>query len=400
MAWRSRAGKLKGVNGGDNVAMLTERADSVLVISLDGLDQLVCALRRRGYCVVGPSLSDGAVVYDELESAAELPIGWGDTQEAGTYRLVRRDDEARFGYSVGPHSWKQFLQPPHLRLWRGRRNGAEIDLEEEPRPEQPYAFFGVRGCDRHAVSIQDRVLMNGQFADEDYAARREGAFVVAVDCTDPAGTCFCVSMDTGPGVEEGFDLALTELLDGEHRFLVRVGSERGAEVMGDVPHRIADGDEQTARLGIVARSAARMGRELETHGLRELLQSSLEHPRWDEVAERCLTCGNCTMVCPTCFCTTAEDVTDLKGDEAERWRSWDTCFSLDHSYVHGGSVRPTGRSRYRQWLTHKLSTWWDQFDTSGCVGCGRCIAWCPVGIDITEEAAALRVPPSDGGTRA
>jgi ferredoxin len=400
MAWRSRARKLKGVNGRDNVAMLKESADSALVISLDGLDQLVLALRRRGYCVVGPSVLDGAVVYDELKSAAELPIGWGDAQEAGTYRLVRRDDEARFGYAVGPHSWKQFLQPPHLRLWRARRNGTDVELEDEPRPEKPYAFFGVRGCDRHAVAIQDRVLMNGQFADEDYTARREDAFVVTVDCTDPAGTCFCVSMDTGPGVEEGFDLALTELLGGEHRFLVRIGSGRGAEVMDDVPHRPADGNEQAARLGIVERSAERMGRELETHGLRELLQSSLEHPRWDEVAERCLTCGNCTMVCPTCFCTTVEDVTDLKGDEAERWRSWDTCFSLDHSYVHGGGVRPTGRSRYRQWMTHKLSTWWDQFDTSGCVGCGRCIAWCPVGIDITEEAAALRVPPSDGGTRA
>jgi ferredoxin len=370
------------------------------VISLDGLEQLVLTLRRRGYRVVGPSVRDGAVVYEELETAAELPIGWGDAQEAGTYRLVRREDGARFGYAVGPHSWKQFLQPPHVRLWRARRNGDELELEDEPGPDQPYAFFGVRGCDRHAISIQDRVLMEGRFADEDYVARRLGAFVVAVDCADPAGTCFCVSMDTGPGVEEGFDLALTELLDGEHRFLVRVGSERGAEVLADIPHGPATGADLVARRGIVDDSASRMGRELDTLGLRELLQNSLEHPRWDEVAERCLTCGNCTMVCPTCFCTTVEDVTDLVGEQAERWRSWDTCFSLDHSYVHGGSIRSNGRSRYRQWMTHKLSTWWDQFDTSGCVGCGRCIAWCPVGIDITEEAAALRASPDGSGARA
>jgi ferredoxin len=382
------------------IRVVEEQLGKGAVISLDGLDELVAALRRRGYRVVGPSVRDGAVVYDELEAASELPIGVGDAQEAGTYRLVQRDDEARFGYAVGPHSWKQFLQPPHIRLWRARRNGEDIEFEDEPGPEQPYAFFGVRGCDRHAVAIQDRVLMNGQFADDDYAARREGAFIVTVDCADPAGTCFCVSMGTGPGVEEGFDLALTELLEGEHRFLVRVGSERGAEVLGDIPHRSADDSEKATRLGIVERSAGRMGRHLETHGLRDLLQDSLEHPRWDEVAERCLTCGNCTMVCPTCFCTTVEDVTDLTGDQAERWRSWDTCFSLDHSYVHGGSVRPTGRSRYRQWMTHKLGTWWDQFDTSGCVGCGRCIAWCPVGIDITEEAAALRAAPDDDGARA
>jgi sulfhydrogenase subunit beta (sulfur reductase) len=375
-----------------------EQRGKSAVISLDGLNELVVALRRRGYRVVGPSVRDGAVVYEELETAADLPIGWGDSQEAGTYRLVRRDDEARFGYAVGPHSWKQFLQPPHIRLWRARRNGEEIELEDEPRPDKPYAFFGVRGCDRHAIAIQDRVLLEGSFADTDYAARRAGAFVVAVDCTDPASTCFCVSMGTGPGVEEDFDLALTELLEGEHRFLVRVGSERGAEVLAEIPHGPADGADVAARFPILERSAQGMGRELETSGLRELLQDSLEHPRWDEVAERCLTCGNCTMVCPTCFCTTVEDVTDLTGGEAERWRSWDTCFSLDHSYVHGGSVRPTGRSRYRQWMTHKLGTWWDQFDTSGCVGCGRCIAWCPVGIDITEEAAALRAPSEGSGT--
>jgi sulfhydrogenase subunit beta (sulfur reductase) len=378
---------------GGNVAILSEPSAAV-TISLDGLDELVAVLRRRGYRVIGPLVRDSAVVYDELATAAELPIGWGDDQEAGVYRLVRRDDEARFGYAVGPHSWKQFLQPPHVRLWRAQRDGGQA--QDEDGPDKPLAFFGVRGCDRHAIAIQDRVLLEGRFPDTDYAARREGAFVVAVDCADPAGTCFCVSMDTGPGVDEGFDLALTELLEGGHRFLVRIGSERGADVMSELESTTAGEPDLRRREQIVECAAQRMGRELDTTGLRELLQDSLEHPRWDEVAERCLTCGNCTMVCPTCFCTAVEDVTDLSGEQAERWRSWDTCFSLDHSYMHGGSVRPTGRSRYRQWLTHKLGTWWDQFGTSGCVGCGRCIAWCPVGIDITEEAAALRTPPDDG----
>jgi sulfhydrogenase subunit beta (sulfur reductase) len=369
-----------------------------VVVPVEGLDRLVEALRGRGYRVIGPSAREGAVVYEEIASAAELPVGFGDEQEAGRYRLVPRDGRARFGYAAGPHSWKQFLQPPRVCLWGARSDGEEIELAEAPEPprDQPLAFLGVRGCDREAIAIQDRVLTGGRYPDADYARRRESAFVVAVDCAEPAGTCFCASMETGPGVDAGFDLALTELLEPEHRFLVRVGTPRGAEVLAELPHREAGEADEAARTALLRRAAARMGRSLQTDGLRELLQDALEHPRWDEVAERCLSCGNCTLVCPTCFCTTVEDVNDLAGAEAERWRVWESCFSLDHSYVYGGSVRADTRSRYRQWLTHKLGTWWDQFGTSGCVGCGRCVAWCPVGIDITEEAEALRAPGGDG----
>jgi ferredoxin len=198
-------------------------------------------------------------------------------------------------------------------------------------------------------------------------------------------------MGTGPRAGDGYDLALTELLDEDgHRFLVEAGSERGAEVLADLPSRPADGRDTAAADAAVEATAASMGRSMETDGLRELLQDNPEHPRWADVAQRCLSCGNCTLVCPTCFCSTVEDTTDLTGAESERTRVWDTCFSLEHSYMHGGSVRRTTRSRYRQWMTHKLSTWIDQFGSSGCVGCGRCIAWCPVAIDITEEVAAIR----------
>jgi ferredoxin len=132
-----------------------------------------------------------------------------------------------------------------------------------------------------------------------------------------------------------------------------------------------------------------MGRQMPAVDHRNLLIESRESPRWDEVASRCLTCGNCTMVCPTCFCTSVSDVTDLTGEHAERWMQWASCFEFDFTFIHEGSVRQSGRSRYRHWLTHKLGTWHDQFGTSGCVGCGRCIAWCPTGIDITEEMTRL-----------
>jgi ferredoxin len=205
-------------------------------------------------------------------------------------------------------------------------------------------------------------------------------------------------MGTGPKAEAGYDLALTEILDGgPHRFTVEVGTERGAEVLAEVPTTPAQDPDRREADAAVDRAAGQMGREINTDGIKELLYRNYEHPRWDEVSERCLTCGNCTMVCPTCFCTTVEDVTDLAGAETERRREWDSCFTLDFSYVHGGSVRGSPRSRYRQWMTHKLATWFDQFGSSGCVGCGRCITWCPVAIDITEEAAAIRA--TDGASR-
>jgi ferredoxin len=369
-----------------------------LVISVGVLDDLVGALGDRGYRVLGPTVRDGAIVYDELGSANALPIGWTDRQDAGVYRLEQREDEARFGFAVGPHSWKRFLFPPRVRLWRARLGGDAPSVEEEPPDDQPLAFIGVRSCELHAIEIQDRVFLGGRYSDRDYAARREDVFLVAVNCFEPGGTCFCTSMGTGPKVESGSDLKLTELLDGEHRFLVEAGSDRGAEVLAELSGRPAAARDLEAAEQSVASAADQMGRSMETFDLRDLLDRNLEHPRWDEVANRCLTCGNCTLVCPTCFCSAVEDETDLSGGEAERWRVWDTCFSVDYSHIHGGSIRPSGRSRYRQWMTHKLGTWHDQFGSSGCVGCGRCITWCPVGIDITEEVAAIRATDGADGT--
>jgi ferredoxin len=356
----------------------------------------VTSLADRGYRVVGPTVREGVIVYEDLDAASQLPVGWTDSQDAGRYRLERRGDEARFGYAVGPHSWKQFLFPAHIRLWSARRTEDGFAVEEDPVADAPLAMIGVRACELHAIAIQDRVLIRGKYSDRDYAARREGAFIVAVNCFEPGATCFCVSMGSGPKAEAGYDLALTEILDGEHRFLVEVGSERGADVLRELPRRAAAAVDAEAAAAAVDGAAQRMGRTLDATDVRDLLARNLEHERWDDVAQRCLTCGNCTLVCPTCFCTSVEDVTDLTGDRAERSRSWDSCFSVDHSYIHGGSIRPSGRSRYRQWLTHKFGTWWDQFDSSGCVGCGRCITWCPVGIDVTEELTAIRATEGGG----
>ncbi|MGZ4282370.1 MAG: 4Fe-4S dicluster domain-containing protein, partial [Gaiellaceae bacterium] len=294
------------------------------VIEPEALEGLLGALTGRGFRVVGPTVRDGAIVYEDLESAADLPIGWKDSQDAGTYRLERREDEARFGYAVGPHSWKQFLLPARIRLWRAHRSDDGFEVEEEPFEDTPLALIGVRACELHGIAIQDRVFLGGSYADRDYAARRKYAFIVAVNCFEPAATCFCVSMGTGPKAEAGYDLALTEILDGAHRLLVEVGSERGAEVLSDLPHRPAEPADLEAAGAAVAGAAGKMGRELDVTDIRDLLARNLENPRWDDVAKRCLSCTNCTLVCPTCFCLTVEDHTDLTGDHSERTRAWDS----------------------------------------------------------------------------
>ena len=372
---------------------IQEKGDSPgqqFVIERDDMEQLLEVLGRQGYEVLGPTCVDAAVVYEPIKSIQDLPIGMVDEQDGGRYRLVRGAADTLFAYVHGPHTWKHHLYPPRQRLFQASSDGMEFTVTEEPREAGPRALLGVRACELNAMAIQDRVFDNGDFSDPGYLERRQQALVIAVNCTRAGGTCFCASMNSGPKVAGHFDLALTELLDDDgHRFLVEVGSGTGAGIIDAVKHRAASAADLDAAAAGIAAATASMGREM-VPDVAALLQRNLEHPRWEEVAARCLSCANCTMVCPTCFCSSVTDSTDLQGGTAERWREWDSCFTMDFSYIHGGSIRRTGRSRYRQWMTHKLSTWHEQFGTSGCVGCGRCITWCPVGIDITEEARAIQ----------
>lgn len=371
------------------------------VLDLAGLQALVDVLHEAGYTVIGPTVRQGAIVHGPVRSVEDLPHGWGDEQEAGHYRLRRRDDDALFGFASGPQAAKPVFFPTDEVLWRGTRSGLTFEVDPPPDPDPgsggpPYALLGVRSCDLCATGIHDAVLAGRGFGDAHYAARRADSFVVAVTCSDPGGTCFCVSMGTGPKPEQGrgapFDLSLTELLhDGPHRFVVEVGSTRGGDLLARLAGAAPATEHDLAAADHVASGAARrMGRVLDTDGLKELLYASVESPHWEDVATRCLACTNCTAVCPTCFCTSVEDVSDLTGDADERHRVWDSCFNASFSYIHGGTVRESTSARYRQWMTHKLASWVDQFGMSGCVGCGRCIAWCPAAIDITQEADALR----------
>jgi ferredoxin len=369
------------------------------------LDDLIRLLLQEGFEVIGPRIDQQAIVYGPIQSARDLPVGWTDSQLPGSYRLEKRQDDAYFGYAVGPHSWKKYLFPPTLQLWQARRTDAGFEVRDAVPDPPPRALLGVRACELHAIAVQDKVFLDraGQFTDPHYARARERLFLVAVECEHPGGTCFCASMGTGPEVRDRdtpaagtcqtaarrpfFDLALTELAD---VFVVRAASSPGRALVDRLSLAEASAIELEETRRRLAAATAKMGRSLDVTDIRNLLHRNQEHPRWDDVASRCLSCTNCTLVCPTCFCSSVEDVTDLSLENAQRVRHWDSCFNPEFAQVHGGNFRPSIRGRYRQWLTHKFASWYDQFDVSGCVGCGRCITWCPVAIDVTEEISAIR----------
>ncbi len=366
---------------------------SMAVLAAQDLQALIDGLHEEGYAVFGPTVQQQTVVYDRIEHVDELPRDQVDEQDGGTYRLHHVAGSGYFAHVVGPQSWKQFLFPASRRLWHAERKpqGNGFDIYPEEVEVQKTAFLGVRACELAAIKILDRVFLEGPYVDPVYAERRRNLLIVAVNCSRAAKTCFCTSMETGPRVDAGFDLCLTELIDERrHDFLVEATGETGTKVLDTLPCRASKQDDVEAAAEVVARAESSVEKKLDTRNIHQLLLTHLDHHRWTEVADRCLACANCTLVCPTCFCSTVKDVTDLTGDHSERWQKWDSCFTLEHSYIHGGSVRTSRKARYRQWLTHKVASWIDQFGTSGCVGCGRCITWCPVGIDLTEEVQAIR----------
>lgn len=352
---------------------------------------LLDALRAKGYRVVGPVVRDGAVMWDDIRQAPDLPVGWRDAQEPGRYRLEQTGSGRYFGVVHGPESPKRFAFAPRETLITIERTGKTTACKPVPPQTEPVAIIGVRACDLAGLAIQDRIFLRDAYPDPYYAARRRSLLLIGVNCTRALATCFCSSRGTGPEAREGFDLVLTELDDG---FLIKAGSPAGQDIVKDLP--LEPATEQAlaeARSGIES-CAKSQTRTLDTARLPSALYDAHDHDRWDDVAARCLACGNCTMVCPTCFCHAEVETPDLGRQRSERVRLWDSCFTQEHGYIHGKNLRPTIKDRYRMWLTHKLASWIDQFGMSGCVGCGRCITWCPVGIDLTVELPALLTPKS------
>lgn len=360
---------------------------STISIQKQTLDTILGRLQAGGFQTIGPRIKNDTLVYAPIEHLSDLPKGYVTEQVAGRFRLINTGHGRYFDLIPGAQSWKQYLFPPRVDLFSLQKSGKNWERVTSPLDAPSYAFIGVRGCEMAAIQIQDKAFMRDDFNDPIYRARREKVFILAINCLRPAGTCFCVSMETGPRVKDGFDLCLTELDDA---FLLLVGSEVARDLLVGVPFEPASAFLLNNSERALESAVNQMGLTLDTSDLPELILNNLDDPYWQEIAKRCLSCTNCTQVCPTCFCWDTTDQVNLSGTETHRERIWDSCFNPGFSYQAGGNTRPTIRSRYRQWLSHKMGTWKQQYGTFGCVGCGRCVTWCPAEIDLTKEISALR----------
>ncbi|MFZ9035528.1 MAG: 4Fe-4S dicluster domain-containing protein [Francisellaceae bacterium] len=361
------------------------------------LDDLIDVLKSMRYTIKAPVIKEATIVYDDIKTSAELPWGYVDIQEPAFYKVTKSDVDRAFAWSLPVQSIKPMLFKEKEVLWAVKRDDKGRLRFERHLDEGRYAVLGVRPCDLRAIAIQDRIFIGDQYADVRYQDRREKLFLIAVNCTDCHSNCFCVSMEGGPVADAGYDLAMTEIAGG---FMIKSASDKGQSVLRQL--NLPEASEIRITEAMKATDSVYDKQQKSIPSLTSVerdLKAQPDHPRWQEVSDRCLSCGSCTQACPTCFCHDEKEQPALEGDHSEHMRLWDSCFSLDHSYTHGDLYRENPKYRYRQWLTHKFSTWRDQFDTNGCVGCGRCITWCPVSIDVIEEINAICRDNKDTGDK-
>jgi ferredoxin len=345
---------------------------------------LFSTLQQAGYQIYGPRVRDGAIQFGPLDDVSSLPVGVTNDQQPGKYRLHNTDSQRLFDWNHGPQGLKPLCFAPREVLWQ--ETSEPFDFKRTIPEVKPTAVIGVRACDLAALAIQDHQFLLEMRPDPHYGQRRESLLLIGVDCAHSAPTCFCASTGDGPALDVGYDIGMAELNDG---FLLWHQSDKGRAIIEQLSLQPADDAQLGAMLLATTRSAQEQERHLpEKEDLMHLYRR-LEHVHWEEVAERCLSCGNCTAVCPTCFCYQTEHEMALTGESAEMVRNWDSCFSPTHSDMGHFQVRTSTKYRYRQWMTHKLAGWQVQQQRIGCTGCGRCIVWCPVGIDLTQEVTAV-----------
>ncbi|MEW9798326.1 4Fe-4S dicluster domain-containing protein [Alteromonas sp. CYL-A6] len=350
-------------------------------LSRSDFSALFSALVKAGYEVIGPQEKQSAIVFEPLSDVSALPWGIRDATAPGQVTLKEAEASRCFRWNSTPQSFKPWLFKPSQTLWQATPVSDGFRFTQTEPEATPLAFFGVRSCDIAALYLQDKHFMHGPYADPWYSAQRKQLFIVAVNCAQANDTCFCVSTGDGPQALFGYDIVLDELDDG---YLIEANSERGTTLLATLPlHKATERQREQAAAQLQA--ASQQSRTMPGPEALLRLADHLDDAQWLEIAERCLACGNCTSVCPTCFCAKQESEEDIRSGDYAQVRYWDSCFSEKHGHIAGKNIRGEISQRYRQWVLHKLVTWQSQYQRSGCVGCGRCVSWCPAAIDLVDE---------------
>jgi ferredoxin len=320
---------------------------------------------RKEYEFIGPVRKGKSYIFDKISDEKEISLDY-DTTILPPKKLFFLPEEKLFSF---------------LRKEKGR-----VDIKEEEK-EAKRALFGVHPCDVKALLLLDQV-MKGDFLDPYYVKRRQKTILIAMNCTQPRENCFCTSFDTGPELKEGYDLLLTDL---DRKYLVEVGTLDGKRLLERVKTSKAGKGDVKKKKQKIEGAREKIKKKIETEGLEADLKKNFNHEKWKEVKDKCLFCGSCTHVCPTCFCYNVSDFNAHTLKSGERIRNWDSCLTLEFAEVAlGGNFRKDREARIKQRIYHKLAYFKEQFGSFGCVGCGRCIDTCVKDIDITEVINEIR----------
>jgi len=355
------------------------------LIFAEELTQIVAVLMAEGYTVIGPKDKKLALNLEKLSSPDELALGFVSEEKEGYYRLKPAKTLA-IDAAKPMNSPKYYTEKANQLLYTASQVNNQWEFKTAVVEPEPIAFFGLNACDVASLYILD-LTFKQEFKDPVYEKNRQAVqFVVGVNCTHPGNNCFCSTYNTGPRLTYPYDLGLTCL--GE-TYLVEAGSQKGKEVLAKLKSEPASQAHLQQKETLLEKAKKQMSKAFNLKKACQVLADNYEHPYWDEPSERCLSCANCINVCPTCYCYQIYRRANLSADEVAVFRSLDACHHLEFAAVHGGNFRPRRVDRLRHWVNHKIFWTIEQYGVPGCVGCGRCITWCPTAIDITEPVFRL-----------
>ncbi|MGD0276344.1 MAG: 4Fe-4S dicluster domain-containing protein [Syntrophales bacterium] len=297
------------------------------------------------------------------------------------FKALEKGEEPLVRYANSKNAPKNFFFPHTELMMKYTRTPKGMTFKEKG-PEAPEAvLFGVRPCDARSLVLLDRLFDQEKYRDNYYIERRARITVISMACVHPPyATCFCTSVDGAPVSSDGADILITDV---EDNYLVEFLSEKGQKYLSYFGNAAAD-EAAVARKEEIARQAAS---EIKSHipakEIKPILDVNFEHPFWNTIHQKCLACGTCTFLCPTCHCFDISD--EVKGADGIRIRNWDSCmFPLFTLETSGHNPRTTQKERWRQRAMHKFKYYVDNFNAIACVGCGRCVMYCPVNIDIRK----------------